>query len=146
MKVQMTRDMNKLPPAKRVLILHMLCERSSMRSIALTARTGSCSTLTPMRGLPFAQVFAAAHELRQHLEALGLTSLPRTTGGKGMHLVVPIERRHGWSEVRTFAGGLAPQAPPAGHRSTPSTISSRQSRKNLPNGPTVQALTDPSLL
>ena len=39
--------------------------------------------------------------------ALGLTSLPRTTGGKGLHLVVPLERRHGWNEAKAFATGLA---------------------------------------
>jgi bifunctional non-homologous end joining protein LigD len=63
--------------------------------------------LDPDEGLPFTQVIAAAHELRERLEALGLTSLPRTTGGKGLHLVVPIERRHAWNEAKAFAGGLA---------------------------------------
>ena len=44
---------------------------------------------------------------RTACEQLGLASLPRTTGGKGLHLVVPIERRHDWAEAKAFAGGIA---------------------------------------
>jgi bifunctional non-homologous end joining protein LigD len=63
--------------------------------------------LDPAEDLPFAAVVGAAHELRDQLQQLGLESFPRTTGGKGLHLVVPIERRHDWAEVKVFAGGVA---------------------------------------
>ena len=63
--------------------------------------------LDPAEGLPFTRVIEAAHELRARLRQLGLESFPRTTGGKGLHLVVPIERRHDWPEAKAFAAGLA---------------------------------------
>ena len=31
----------------------------------------------------------------------------KTTGGKGLHIVVPLQRRHSWKDVRIFARGVA---------------------------------------
>jgi len=49
------------------------------------------------------------------LEELGLQAFLKTSGGRGMHVVVPIDRRHSWDTVRAFAQGvslrLAEQAP-----------------------------------
>ena len=63
--------------------------------------------LDPGEGLGFADVVKAAHEVRAELERLGLMALVKTTGGKGLHVVVPIERRHEWAEVKAFARSLA---------------------------------------
>src|SRR5262249_26463525 len=41
------------------------------------------------------------------LEEIGLESFVKTTGGKGLHLVVPIDRRHDWDEVKTFCKQVA---------------------------------------
>jgi bifunctional non-homologous end joining protein LigD len=63
--------------------------------------------LDPGEGLAFADVAAAAQEVRARLEHLGLVAFAKTTGGKGMHVVVPIARRHTWPAVKAFAKATA---------------------------------------
>lgn len=63
--------------------------------------------LDPGSGVPWGAVVAAARDCRKRLEALGLASFVRTTGGRGLHVVVPIGRRRSWEEVRDFAQGFA---------------------------------------
>ena len=63
--------------------------------------------LDPGEGLAFEDVVAGAHEVRVRLSDLGLVSFAKTTGGKGLHVVVPIERRHEWPDVKRFARSLA---------------------------------------
>ncbi len=59
--------------------------------------------LDPDPALPWSQVAATALLLRSELGRLGLQSWLKTTGGKGLHVVVPITRRSTWSEARSFA-------------------------------------------
>jgi DNA ligase D len=63
--------------------------------------------LDPGEGLGFAEVVKAAHELRGTLQELGLENFVKTTGGKGVHVVVPIERRHEWGQVKACAKSIA---------------------------------------
>ncbi len=49
--------------------------------------------LDPAEGVPWAHVVQAALHVRQRLAELRLESFVRTTGGKGLHIVVPISRR-----------------------------------------------------
>ena len=63
--------------------------------------------LDPGEGIGFSEVVAGALELRTRLGGLGLVSFAKTTGGKGMHVVVPIERRHTWPEIKSFAKSVA---------------------------------------
>lgn len=62
--------------------------------------------LDPAEGLGFDAVVAGALELRARLKALGLASFPRVTGGKGLHLVVPLDTRGevpDWAATKQFA-------------------------------------------
>lgn len=58
-------------------------------------------------GVPFTDVVHAARLLRDALAALGLASVPKTTGGDGLHVHVPIARRQSYEEVRRFADVVA---------------------------------------
>jgi len=71
--------------------------------------------LDPGEGVPFTDVVAGAHEVRIRLGKLGLTSFCRTTGGKGLHVVVPLRPDAGWDRAkpfcRAFAETMAQDAP-----------------------------------
>jgi bifunctional non-homologous end joining protein LigD len=59
--------------------------------------------LDPGEGVGFGQVTEAALQLRRSFEAIGLDCFPLLTGGKGVHVVVPIAPETMWAEVRQFA-------------------------------------------
>ena len=63
--------------------------------------------LDPDEGLDFGDVKRAAHDIRAQLADLGLVSFAMLTGGKGVHLVVPLTGRHGWDEHKDFSRRFA---------------------------------------
>lgn len=63
--------------------------------------------LDPDEGLDFEAVRAAAFQFRDILKALGLTTFPMLTGGKGVHVIAPLTPQAEWPEVKAFASGLA---------------------------------------
>jgi bifunctional non-homologous end joining protein LigD len=66
--------------------------------------------LDPAPDVDFADVIEAAKGMRQHLSSLGMESFCKTTGGKGLHVVVPLlsgaKDRVTWKEAKAFAQGV----------------------------------------
>ncbi|WP_375270537.1 DNA ligase D [Sphingomonas sp.] len=63
--------------------------------------------LDPDEGLDFADTKKAAEFLRDQLGEIGLASFPLLSGGKGVHVVVPLTPQAEWSAVRDFAERFA---------------------------------------
>jgi len=63
--------------------------------------------LDPDEDLPWSAVIAAAHEVRERLAQMGLASFVKTSGGKGLHVVVPIVPSVDWEVAKEFTGALA---------------------------------------
>lgn len=59
--------------------------------------------LDPDESLPFSEVRSAAYDLRDSLAELGLKSAPLLTGGKGVHIVVPLKRTVTWETMTLFS-------------------------------------------
>ncbi|MEA3014958.1 MAG: bifunctional non-ous end joining protein LigD [Sphingomonadales bacterium] len=63
--------------------------------------------LDPDVGLDFALVKKAAKDIKTHLADMGLTTFPMLTGGKGVHVVVPLTPEAEWPQVKDFAQRFA---------------------------------------
>jgi bifunctional non-homologous end joining protein LigD len=73
--------------------------------------------LDPDEAVPWARVIEGAARVRERLNDAGLMSFVKLTGGKGIHVVVPLERRQSWADAKRFthtlAQGLAADYPQA---------------------------------
>jgi bifunctional non-homologous end joining protein LigD len=63
--------------------------------------------LDPGPDVAWRETVAAAHHVRGVLEGIGLRSWVKTTGGKGIHIVVPIVPSHDWSACLEFSRAVA---------------------------------------
>lgn len=63
--------------------------------------------LDPDPALPWKAMLEAAQLTLSVLDELGLQAFVKTSGGKGLHLVVPLARRDGWETVKAFAKAIA---------------------------------------
>jgi bifunctional non-homologous end joining protein LigD len=71
--------------------------------------------LDPDAGVAWPEVLRTARELRERLQGVGLTAFVRTTGGKGLHLVVPLRSQADgemvvdWDTLKAFARAVSEQ-------------------------------------
>ena len=63
--------------------------------------------LDPDEGLPWGRVTEAAMDVRDALAGIGLKSFAKTTGGKGLHVIIPLTPKLGWDEIKAFAKWVA---------------------------------------
>ncbi len=84
--------------------------------------------LDPDESLPWRRVCDGAEVLRERLVGMGFTPFLRTTGGKGLHLVLALEAGHDWPTVKGFAEAIA-RASAADAPSLFTANSSKQARR-----------------
>lgn len=71
--------------------------------------------LDPGEGVTWAAIKAAARDVRDRLQEIGLESFVRLSGGKGLHVVVPLKPKADWAQAKdfceSFAQAMAEHAP-----------------------------------
>ena len=86
--------------------------------------------LDPSPDVGFGETVQVALLVKEALDALGLESFPKTSGADGMHVLVPIARRHSYEDTRQFAeivaGALATT-----HRGLVTTEWTKSKRKGV---------------
>jgi bifunctional non-homologous end joining protein LigD len=63
--------------------------------------------LDPAPDLAWARVVEAAQLVRGFMQELGLEGFVKTTGGKGLHVVIPIKPEKTWDEIKPFSRAIA---------------------------------------
>jgi DNA ligase D len=82
--------------------------------------------LDPGEGVAWREVVEAAVHIRGELEGLGLVPYVKTSGGSGVHVVVPVTPRLGWKEVHAVTGAIAA----ALAKTAPDTFTTTQGKAN----------------
>ena len=63
--------------------------------------------LDPDPSVSLKQLIDGAHEVRQRMQELGLSTFLKTTGGKGLHVVVPMTPSYSFPAIKSFARAIA---------------------------------------
>lgn len=77
------------------------------RSDDVEAPTRMVFDLDPDEGLDFDAIKSAARDIRDRLSDIGLVSFAMVSGGKGIHVVVPLKPGHGWDVHKDFSRRFA---------------------------------------
>jgi bifunctional non-homologous end joining protein LigD len=86
--------------------------------------------LDPSEDVGFAETIQVALLVKSALDSLGLVSFPKTSGADGMHVLVPVERRHTFDDTREFAEIVA-RALARTHRGLVTTEWTRAKRRGV---------------
>jgi bifunctional non-homologous end joining protein LigD len=62
--------------------------------------------MDPGEGVAWKTMQQATHLVQEMLAQLGLTAFVKTSGGKGLHVVVPVKKQHGWDTVKDFSQAI----------------------------------------
>ena len=112
------------------------CTRGPRGSTARSVPDWVMFDLDPSEGSSFEEVVEVAQLVKQTLDLLELASYPKTSGSRGIHVLVPIARRHSFEEVREFAGIVAGRARTCAPRSRDDRVgeaeASRRARRREP--------------
>jgi len=63
--------------------------------------------LDPAPDVKWKMVVKTAIEMKKQFDKLGFTSFVKTTGGKGLHIVIPLAAKHEWQQVKDFTQAIA---------------------------------------
>jgi bifunctional non-homologous end joining protein LigD len=86
--------------------------------------------LDPSPDVGFRETVQVALLVKQALDALGLVSFAKTSGSEGMHVLVPVERRHTYDDTRHFSEIIA-RAIASAHRGLATTEWSKAKRRGV---------------
>ena len=87
--------------------------------------------LDPGEGVAFADMIAGANEIRGRLAAMKLESFVKTSGGKGLHVVVPLTPSAGWEEAKEFCRIVAENMERDSPRLYTSTVTKRERKGKI---------------
>jgi DNA ligase D len=87
--------------------------------------------LDPGEGVEWRDVVEAAVHVRQELEGLGLVAFVKTSGGKGLHVVVPVEPKLDWSNVHKASGAIAARIAKAEPQVFVTTMSKERRKRRI---------------
>src|SRR5262249_30088038 len=86
--------------------------------------------LDPSPDVGFKETVEVALLVKQALDSLGLESFPKTSGADGIHVLVPIARRHTYDDTRRFAEVIA-RALAMAHRGLVTTEWAKAKRRGV---------------
>jgi bifunctional non-homologous end joining protein LigD len=87
--------------------------------------------LDPGEGVAFADMIAGANEIRDRLTAMKLESFVKTSGGKGLHVIVPLTPSAGWEEAKDFCRLIAENMERDAPQRYTSTVTKRERKGKI---------------